>query len=300
MRARPFLCTGLIAVGAVLVSGAASGSVTQIGQPVPATANVFGAGFRVAPAPGGGGRGTLPPGWRLPEGSSRMVTFPSISGRVTPIEGMAAYNGPAGDGAGPTDVASWRGISGIVHRRNGMFLVGVFVGDGEPRGAAPPRLDFTNGERFDRLAPALGQTFFIGDGRGRSFEAPVGATRLFVGFADGFLYQGPPGWYGNNAGLLEVVASGVTQAVVSEADTVAPVLTGATSRVVRAPAGAKRVRVRYRVRALDAVEGALPVLCTPSSGSWFRLGRTRVICSATDSSGNTARRSFTVTVKTNR
>ncbi|MCL6546715.1 MAG: PEP-CTERM sorting domain-containing protein, partial [Bryobacteraceae bacterium] len=39
------------------------------------------------------------------------------------------------------------------------------------------------------FSPALGQMFFIGDGQGtggtQTFKIPVGATRLFLGFADG-------------------------------------------------------------------------------------------------------------------
>ena len=76
---------------------------------------------------------------------------------------------------GPTDVHTYRGISGIVHRRNGMFLVGVFLPDVElPGGNAPPRLDFTKRERFRSLAPRIGQTFLIGDGKRRSYEVPGG------------------------------------------------------------------------------------------------------------------------------
>jgi hypothetical protein len=79
-------------------------------------------------------------------------------------------------------------------------------------------------------------------------------------------------------------------------DVGSPDLTGAVSKVVRAPSGARRVRVRYVVTAADAVDGVLPVSCKPRSGSFFAVGRTTVTCSATDSSGNTARRRFTVTV----
>ena len=91
-----------------------------------------------------------------------------------------------------------------------MFLVGVFLGPARPKRPAPPRLDFTGKERFSRLAPQLGQTFFVGDGKGRSYRAPAGATRLFLGFADSFFYQGEPGWYGNNAGSLEVTVEMAT------------------------------------------------------------------------------------------
>jgi len=41
----------------------------------------------------------------------------------------------------------------------------------------------------------------------------------------------------------------------------------------------------------------LPVACTPRSGSFFKLGRTKVICSASDSSGNMRQAGFIVTVK---
>jgi hypothetical protein len=61
-------------------------------------------------------------------------------------------------------------------------------------------------ERFRMLAPEVGQTFLIGDGRGRAFRVPGGATRVFLGFADaysdGHFYQGNPGYYGNNGGHL--------------------------------------------------------------------------------------------------
>jgi hypothetical protein len=80
-------------------------------------------------------------------------------------------------------------------------------------------------------------------------------------------------------------------------DVTPPTITGAVPKRVRAPKKAKRVRVTYKVTAHDAVDGSLPVTCTPRSGSRFRIGRTRVTCSATDASANTATAHFTVTVK---
>jgi hypothetical protein len=141
---------------------------------------------------------------RLAKGSDRVVTFPRVRGRVNPIRGETPWNGGGGDGVGPTSVNSWDGISGIVHRRNGMFLVGVFLDDKRPRDPAPPRLSFTGREEFRMLAPRLGQTFFVGDGTGRSYRVPESATRLFMGFADAYAYIGNPGWYGNNGGKLSV------------------------------------------------------------------------------------------------
>ena len=55
--------------------------------------------------------------------------------------------------------------------------------------------------------------------------------------------------------------------------------------------------MRYAVTALDTTDGTLPVTCRPRSGSLFKLGRTSVTCSATDSSGNTGRTRFVVTVR---
>ena len=197
----------IIMLAGLLATGAAATS-TPGSKAVPAAANIFGAGLAAAPEPGGGGGGVTPTVWQLPRGASRVVTFPRITGRVTPIVGDAPYNGPGGDHAGVTDVMSYKGISGIVHTENGMFLVGVFLTGIRPPRPAPARLDFSDGkEVFSQLEPKIGQTFLIGDGKGRSFRVPSAATRLFVGFADAFLYRGAPGWYGNNAGQLRVTVA---------------------------------------------------------------------------------------------
>jgi hypothetical protein len=83
-------------------------------------------------------------------------------------------------------------------------------------------------------------------------------------------------------------------------DTTPPTLSGAVSKTVGARKGAKRVRVTYTITAQDAVDGSVPVTCKPPTGSRFKIGRTRVVCSATDTSGNTATATFTVTVKRRR
>jgi hypothetical protein len=170
--------------------------------------NIFGAGHERAPDPGGGGGGREPDPWPLPSGASRVVTFPSITGEVTPRLDVAPYNGPGGDMTCDTDVQSFDGISGMIDHGNGMFLVGVFLTDAEPADPAPERLDFTDNEDFESLEPQIAQTFFIGDGVGHRYVAPPDATRLFLGFVNAFTYgadcQGQPGYYDNNAGELEV------------------------------------------------------------------------------------------------
>lgn len=193
---------GLLVWGIVAVTtGTAEGALE-----VPAEANVFGAGIDVPPDPGGGGGGEPPVLSRLPEGEGRVVTFPDVDGRVTPIEFYADHVGPAGDGGryGTTDLESFGGISGVEHRENGMFLVGVFLTEDPPRGEAPPRLDVTDVDTTRPVKPEIGQTFLIGDGSDLRVVAPDEATRLFLGFADGQWYQGAPGWYDNNAGAVTV------------------------------------------------------------------------------------------------
>jgi hypothetical protein len=64
-----------------------------------------------------------------------------------------------------------------------------------------------------------------------------------------------------------------------------------------APEGVRSVRVAYTVAARDAVDGPRPATCTPRSGSLFKVGQTKVTCTATDRSGNTAKKTFTITVK---
>ena len=82
-----------------------------------------------------------------------------------------------------------------------------------------------------------------------------------------------------------------------EFDVVAPVITVTVPKPVRVSKTAKRARVRYRVAGLDAVDGAVPVVCRPPSGAWFPLGRSLVRCSTADASGNEAARSFRVVVR---
>ncbi len=76
-----------------------------------------------------------------------------------------------------------------------------------------------------------------------------------------------------------------------------PTLRGAVNKTVRAPKASKRVRVIYRVIASDAVDGSVPVSCQPRSGSRFKIGRTFVECSATDTSANAKMGRFSVIVK---
>jgi hypothetical protein len=114
-------------------------------------------------------------------------------------------------------------------------LVGVFIGSSVPSGPAPAQLN--DGMSFTSLAPGLDQIFWIGDGLTgtgtgsvQSFLAPSGATRVYLGDADGF------GWY-NNPGAISVTINGAGS--VPEPSTWAIVLLGLAGLGV---AGYRRTR----------------------------------------------------------
>jgi HYR domain-containing protein len=80
-------------------------------------------------------------------------------------------------------------------------------------------------------------------------------------------------------------------------DTTPPQITGAVSRTIRARAGAKRVRVTYKVRARDDVDGTVAAVCRPRSGAFFKIGRTVVRCTAKDTSANVRTARFVIRVR---
>jgi hypothetical protein len=82
---------------------------------------------------------------------------------------------------------------------------------------------------------------------------------------------------------------------VSVVDTTAPMLSLPADIVVNATSTAGAI-VTFAASAVDLVDGAQPVECTPASGSVFLIGTTTVACSAGDTRGNVATGTFTVTV----
>jgi hypothetical protein len=78
-------------------------------------------------------------------------------------------------------------------------------------------------------------------------------------------------------------------------DTTAPVLTLRDIITAEAESAAGAV-VNFNTGARDAIDGVLPVVCTPASGATFPLGSTTVRCTATDKSGNVANGSKVVNV----
>jgi hypothetical protein len=79
-------------------------------------------------------------------------------------------------------------------------------------------------------------------------------------------------------------------------DTTPPILS-LPAAIITEATGSSGAVVTYTASATDAVDGAVTPTCAPASGSTFPLGTTTVNCTATDKAGNTARGSFTITVR---
>lgn len=91
------------------------------------------------------------------------------------------------------------------------------------------------------------------------------------------------------------VTGSFTVTVTAPADATPPVLTLPANVTVEAET-ANGTAVTFAAGAHDAQDGALPVTCTPASGSTFPLGTTTVTCSATNSRNATATGTFEVRV----
>ncbi|MEF7617005.1 PEP-CTERM sorting domain-containing protein [Aquincola sp. MAHUQ-54] len=140
-------------------------------------------------------------------GADRVFTFTAMSGGVTCC-GPATWYGLDG-GGGTTRVNGINGLSGV-QANTALPLVAVFTTDADPfGGAAPANLPAWTAAGAASVAPALHQVFVIGDGRAGvnnaagallSYTAPEGATRLYLGFADSWSFQGNPGYYADNLG----------------------------------------------------------------------------------------------------
>lgn len=127
----------------------------------------------------------------------------------------------------------------------------------------------------------------------------TGGTGIYAGASGGgtlkhSLRQAPGGAAGTDTWAGTLVVPGL------EFDVTPPQLTGAAARIVRVPRQSQGVRVSFTVSARDDVDGSLPATCTPRSGSRFKIGKTGVTCSASDSGGNTATARFNVTVRARR
>lgn len=195
------------AVSAPIHAQSVTVSATVSGQQ-----NIYGAGL-AAPLPSGSGCGPASNGL-----APTSITIPpgSTSFRVVAASGFAFCAGSGFSATTPdgpcatltaTNLTGENNLSDTVVPTSTMFVTGVFLGPNPPIAPAPPALNAGTG--FASLSPLLQQTFFIGDGltgtgsgAQQIFNIPAGATRLFLGFADGFSYTGPSGCFDDNGGSV--------------------------------------------------------------------------------------------------
>ena len=85
---------------------------------------------------------------------------------------------------------------------------------------------------------------------------------------------------------------------VTISDHTAPVITVPANITATATTPSSCWAVTFAATAADAADGVRPVVCAPASGATFPIGTTTVSCTASDTHGNSASRSFTVTVTT--
>jgi hypothetical protein len=80
-------------------------------------------------------------------------------------------------------------------------------------------------------------------------------------------------------------------------DKTPPVISGVPANIEKAATSPAGAEVTYtNPTATDLVDGTVPVICAPASGSTFAIGETTVKCTATDAHGNSAEASFKVTI----
>lgn len=95
-----------------------------------------------------------------------------------------------------------------------------------------------------------------------------------------------------------IVAAGlVLAASPALADPPTPPKLKVPDSVTAEPQSRAGANVVFETSGADWKEQTLPVVCSPASGTLFRLGRTRVSCTATDRRHQTTARSFPVTVE---
>jgi hypothetical protein len=135
-------------------------------------------------------------------------------------------------------------------------------------------VDAVDGTVTPTCSPASGATF------------PLGQTTVTCSAQD---------THGNKASQSFLVSVTVAPPPPPGPDQTPPLITvpSPISALAEGPPG---TAVAFTATAVDAVDGSVPATCSPASGSVFSVGATTVRCSAQDAHGNSATKTFTVTV----
>ncbi len=191
----------------------ASSANGQVTRTVTCSSNLYAAGHSAPEAPVGGGAGIMPQLVPLPRGVGRELQFVNVNGTVSYCPSCGS-NGPDGTDIGSTCIiTAWRGISELRGSRI-RGLTGVMLSNEEPVNPPPAPLIWNNSTIAQPVITAgTRQIIFIGDGRTginqgntQRFVVPTEATRLFLGFVDGFCGSGH-GTYGDTSGQVQVTVN---------------------------------------------------------------------------------------------
>jgi fibronectin type 3 domain-containing protein len=151
------------------------------------------------------------------------------------------------------------------------ILVGTVKASGEVVKFRPTATDDEDGPVTVVCTPASGSVF------------PVGTTTVTCKASD-------------SSGNFSQTTFKVTVHDDTMGDTSPPTITVPANMVVPATSSSGAV-VNFTTSALDAVDGVRPTTNTPASGSVFPIGTTVVTTTASDASGNTGSKTFSVTVQ---
>ncbi len=164
--------------------------------------------------PGGDYSGTVDDAvlYQFAAGASNVFTF-TASGLTSCCSNTP--NTPPDGGFAGTSIVGANGLSNVAGNTQ-LPLLGVFTTDTDPFGSAAPATLTWDANNPASLAPLLQQVFYIGDGRTGyqdaagsllQFTAPANATRLYLGLADAFGFNGTTGYYADNTGSYAVTLS---------------------------------------------------------------------------------------------
>ena len=167
-----------------------------------------------------GSDGIAPAQISFAAGPNQIFTFHPVQGEWA-CGPYPLFGADGSVGTGPCDGATYvrnpvGTFSGIRFTDFTCPLAGIFLEDSLPTSAPRPLRFYVSDSSeggiptsFTTLSPAIGQVFFIGDGRTgtttgsiQGFIVPATATHLYLGFID---VDGTyPGAYSNNVGELYV------------------------------------------------------------------------------------------------
>lgn len=198
------IAVGVVGATAAVVVLTGGGSTEQ--YDLPATADIYLAGTGEDDEVSISDAGTRP--LRIVLDGAGTVRFPSVSGELGACSGCTPESVDGGNETfANTNLTAINGISGVLHEDRTLFVVGVFLGDGDAD--EEDQVDLSDADSEETQEPGIGEVFFIGDGKSgngdeQEIVVPDGAETLYLGFADGYAFQGVPGAYGDNSGNVDI------------------------------------------------------------------------------------------------